>query len=136
MIVMNEFHLQIATPDGLVFDGNAEAILVRTTMGDVEIMRGHADYFATLGIGRAKLTANGESREASSSGGFISVRGGEVKLIATTFEFADEIDLKRALEAKERAEALLIKAEDDRAVRMARAKLSRAINRISVAERK
>lgn len=130
---MQKFHLQIVTPDGLIFDGDAEAILVRTDMGDVEIMRGHADYFATLGVGRAKLTANGVSRDASASGGFISVRGGEVRLVSTTFEFADEIDLVRAREAKERAEAALRRAENDKTVRVAKAKLARAINRINVA---
>ena len=133
---MQKFHLQIVTPDGLIFDGDAEGILVRTDMGDVEIMSGHADYFATLGVGRAKLTANGASRDASASGGFVSVRGGEVKLVCTTFEFADEIDVNRAKEARERAEAALRRAEDDKSVRVAKAKLARAINRINVAEKR
>ena len=132
---MRNFHLQIVTPDGLVFDGDAEGILVRTDMGDVEIMAGHADYFATLGVGRAKLTANGTSREASASGGFISVKGGEVRLVSRTFEYADEIDLIRAKAAKERAEEALRRAEDEKSVRVAKAKLARAVNRISVAER-
>ena len=105
-------------------------------MGDVEIMKNHADYFATLGTGRAKLTANGESKEASASGGFISVQGGEVKVICTTFEFADEIDLARAMAAKEKAEAAIRHAEDERSVRVAHAKLARAINRINVAEQR
>ncbi len=131
---MHNFHLQIVTPDGLVFDGDAEAVLVRTDMGDVEIMRGHADYFATLGVGRAKLTAGGTAREASASGGFISVKGGEVRLVCTTFEFADEIDVSRAKAAKERAEAALRIAEDDKSIRVAKAKLARAVNRINVAK--
>ena len=133
---MQKFHLQIATPDGLVFDGDAEGILVRTNMGDVEIMAGHADYFATLGIGRAKLTADGVSRDAAASGGFISVVGGNVRLVSTTFEFADEIDLNRARAARERAEAALDRAMDDKAIRVAKAKLARAISRINVSELK
>ncbi len=133
---MHEFHLQIVTPDGAVFDGNAEAILVRTDGGDVEIMRGHADYFATVGIGRAKLTANGASRDASAAGGFISVKNGDVKLVCTTFEFADEIDLNRAKAAKLRAEEALSKARDDKTLRVVKAKLARAINRINIAELK
>ena len=131
---MNEFHLQIVTPDRMVFDGNAESILVRTEQGDVEIMRGHVDYFASLGIGRARLRANGESREASAAGGFISVRGGEVKLVCTTFEFSDEIDVKRAENAKLRAEQILAKETDDKEIRILKAKLSRAINRINIAK--
>jgi len=130
---MNEFHLQIVTPDRLVFDGGAEAILVRTEQGDVEIMRGHVDYFASLGIGRAKLTANGVSKEASAAGGFISVKGGEVKLVCTTFEFADEINLNRAKEAKLRAEETISRETDYKVIRIAKAKLARAINRINIA---
>ena len=130
---MNEFHLQIVTPDRLIFDGNAEAILVRTEQGDVEIMRGHVDYFATLGIGRAKLTLKGVSKEASAAGGFVSVKGGEVKLVCTTFEFADEIDINRAKAAKLRAEEALSHETNDKAIRIAKAKLARAINRINIA---
>ncbi len=132
---MRQFHLEIATPDGLVFDGDAEGILVRTDSGDVEILAGHEDYFATVGTGRAKLTAGGVSKDAASSGGFISVMGGEVKLVCTTFEFAEDIDLQRAKAAKARAEEAIKAATDDKTLMMQKAKLARAISRISVAER-
>ena len=131
---MREFHLKIATPDGLVFDGNAEAILVRTDSGEVEIMAGHENYFSTLGIGRAKLTAGGNIRVAASSGGFISVNAGECNVVATTFEFSDEIDLERAKKAKELAEEAIRKATNDKELLLAKAKLMRAISRINVAE--
>ena len=133
---MRDFHLQIVTPDGQIFDGNAESILVRTENGDVEIMAGHADYFATLGTGRAKLTSSAGAREAATSGGFISVKNGKVKLVCTTFEFSDQIDLARAEAAKEKAEAAIKKATDDKALDVAKAKLARALNRISVAKDK
>ena len=133
---MREFHLQIVTPDGIVFDGDAEGILVRTDEGDVEIMHGHTDYFATLATGRAKLTAGGEVKNASVSGGFISVKDGEVKLVTTTFEFASDIDLPRAEAAKARAEEAIRAAKDDKALVVARAKLARAISRINVAKLK
>ena len=133
---MRGFHLQIVTPDGQIFDGNAESILVRADSGDIEIMAGHADYFATLGTGRAKLTVDTGAKEAATSGGFISVKCGEVKLVCTTFEFADQIDLARAETARERAEAAIKKATDDKVLDVAKAKLARALNRISVAKNK
>lgn len=133
---MRNFHLQIVTPDGQIFDGDAEAILVRADRGDVEIMAGHADYFATLGTGRAKLTLDTGTREAATSGGFISVKSGEIKLVCTTFEFSDEIDLERAERAKEKAESAIKKATDDATLLLARAKLTRALCRINVAKNK
>ena len=131
---MRQFHLEIVTPDGQIFDGEAEAILVRCDSGDVEIMAGHADYFAPVGIGAARLTANGSSKEASASGGFISVKSGEVKLVCTTFEFADQIDLKRAESAREKAENAIKSASNDKMLAMAKAKLARALNRINVSK--
>ncbi len=133
---MKEFHLQIVTPDGTVFDGMAESLLIRTDAGDVEILKGHTDLFSSLGIGRARVkTASGE-RTGSSAGGFLSVANGEVRLVATTFEFKDEIDLERAKMAKEKAEEKILSAKTDREIDIAKAKLARAINRINVASLK
>lgn len=131
---MNEFHLTIVTPDGTKFDGNATSLLVKTESGDVEILAKHADYFASLGIGRARIRANGEDRLASSAGGFLSVKQNEVMLVATTFEFADEIDVKRAILAKEKAEEAISRSNDDKMIMLAKAKLARAVNRINVAD--
>ena len=131
---MNEFHLTIVTPDGAKFDGNATSLLVKTDSGDVEILANHADYFASLGIGRARIQSGGENRLASSAGGFLSVKKNEVMLVATTFEFADEIDLKRAQLAKEKAEDTISRSSDDKTLMLAKAKLARALNRINVAD--
>ena len=133
---MRAFNIEIVTPDGLKFSGEVESILVRTTEGDIEILAGHTDFLASLATGRARLIIDGKARLASASGGFLSVKGGKVRMCATTFEFAEEIDLKRAEEAKARAEAALSTARDDREERIVRAKLMRAASRIKVASTK
>ena len=130
---MTRFHLEIATPDGIAFDGEVESLLVRTDDGDVEILAGHADFFASLSTGRSRLLTVDGARFASVSGGFISVSAGEVKVCAITFEFSDKIDLDRAEAAKERAEAAISAAKDEKSIRIAKAKLARALNRINVA---
>ena len=131
---MKSYHVKIVTPDGLEYEGPVESLLVRTDDGDVEILAGHADLLASIGTGRARLLIDGKARYASVNGGFLSVSQGQVYLCAITFEFADQIDLGRANSAKEKAEAALRSAADDRAVRIAKAKLARALNRIKVAE--
>ena len=133
---MRTFHLEIVTPDGCVFDGEAESLLVRTDGGDVEILAGHADYLAALSVGRARIRSTDGDRIAAISGGFLSVDRSSVKLVATTFEFADEIDLNRAKAAKEKAEEAIRRAKNDREIVIAKAKLQRAISRISVAGNK
>jgi F-type H+-transporting ATPase subunit epsilon len=133
---MAEFPLEIVTPDGSMYCGNAESLLVRTEDGDVEILRGHTDFFSAVGTGRVRLIAEGKTRFASASGGLLSVDGGKVKLVCVTFEFAENIDEARAQAAKEKAEAALASAKDDKAIAIAKAKLARAVSRINVANMK
>ncbi|MGN1306983.1 MAG: ATP synthase F1 subunit epsilon [Faecousia sp.] len=133
---MSSFRLQIVTPDGSLFDGQAEALRLRTSEGYVSIRAGHVDYIAALDVGMVSVTKDGTTRDAACGGGFISVEKGEVRLVATTFEYADEIDVERAESAKKRAEERLAQAQEERDIALAKAKLSRALNRIDVAEKK
>lgn len=133
---MRKFKLEIVSPDGPEFSGEVESLLVRTDDGDAEILAGHADYLATLSIGRTRIFFDGKERYASSAGGFLSVTGGAVKMAVTTFEFADEIDVERARQAKEKAEERQRTAKDSRELAIAEAKLKRALNRLNVANYK
>ena len=131
---MATFHLQIVTPDRKVFDGEAEKIIVRTANGDVCILARHIDYAAPLGIGEARVTdVEGNTRIAACSGGMIGVSAGEVRVMATTFEWAEEIDLPRAEKAQEAAKAKLEALDhQDREFAVTEAKLKRALARIHV----
>ena len=131
---MSKLFLKIVCPDGEIFAGDAKSILVTTTSGEIQILASHADFLAPLATGRAKLTLeDGSERTASVSGGFILVTSEETKIVATTFEFSENIDLERAKRAKENAEEKLKNAKDDKEIELAKAKLARAISRISVA---
>ena len=131
---MRAYHLEIVTPDALAYSGEVESLLIRTDDGDVEILCGHADFLASIGTGRARLLIDGKPRYASVSGGFVSVSEGVTRVVAITFEFAEQIDVRRAKEAKERAEAALARAGGEREELIAKAKLARAISRINVSE--
>lgn len=131
---MRSFMLEIVTPDGVAFAGEAESLLVHTDDGDVEILAGHMDYIASIATGRARVTVGGEARYASCSGGFLTVSREGVRLVAVTFEFSDDIDLERAERAREDAERRIDGARDDRELSLAKARLERALTRIKVAK--
>ena len=131
---MKSFNLKVVTPDGLIFDSPVESLLVRTDDGDVEFLAGHIDYMASLGTGRARIKADGKDKFAAVSGGFVTVKGGEVNLVAITFEFRENIDLARAKNALDEAKATLSSSSDDKSIKLAQAKLQRALSRIDVAE--
>ena len=131
---MKNFNLKVVTPDGLRFDSEVESLLVRTDDGDVEFLAGHIDYMASLGTGKARIRKDGKDRFASVSGGFVTVSDGEVKLVAITFEFREDIDLDRAKTAMDAATKAISDAKDDKALALAKAKLQRALSRIDVAQ--
>ena len=134
---MSTFSLQIVTPDGMHYDGEAEKLLVRTVTGDVCILARHCDYVTALGMGEAQVVLENERRRAACIGGMLSVTGGRVRLVPTTFEWAEDIDAARAASAE--AEAREILARENRTpeeTALAQARLKRAQVRIAVAGRK
>ena len=133
---MKEFHLEIVTPDGLAYEGMIESLLVNTSEGTVEFLAGHIDYVTALGIGKIRIKENGRDRFASVSGGFVTVSQSEVKLVAITFEFAENIDIDRSKLAKQRAADVIATSKDSKAVEIAKLKLQRALSRIKVYELK
>ena len=131
---MSAFNLKIVTPDGLIYDGQAEKLIVRTVGGDVCILARHMDYVAPLGMGQAIVEANGKRRTAACIGGMLSVSNNEVTLVPTTFEWAENIDVERAQRSYERADQILHDAgATDTDIALAEARLHRALVRKSVA---
>jgi len=132
---MTQFPLKIVTPDGLLYDGMAEKLIVRAGTGDMGILAGHINCVASLGMGRATVVINGERRYAACIGGMVSVVNGAVTLVPTTFEWAEDIDLKRAEKAADRAKEILSNKEaSDSELRLAKARLMRALVRSNVAK--
>ena len=134
---MATFPLKIVTPDGLIFDGQAEEVVVRTTSGDLGILAGHVNCVAPLGMGRATIITEGKRRYAACIGGMITVVDKAVTLVATTFEWAESIDAARAEASQQRAEKTLQKKDaSDTEIQLAQARLHRALVRRSVASYK
>ena len=134
---MSEFALKIVTPDGLIYDGMAERLTVRSTTGDIGILAGHINCVAPLGMGRATVIIDGQKRYAACIGGMLSVVSGKVTLVPTTFEWADAIDVQRAERSYQRARDILnSKDSTNTDIKLAEARLRRALVRKSVASSK
>jgi F-type H+-transporting ATPase subunit epsilon len=132
---MSTFPLKIVTPDGLLYDGEAERLVVRTIDGDVAILARHINCVLPLGMGRATVV-DGENRRryAACIGGMLSVVDGKVTLVPTTFEWADTIDTTRAQASMDRAKSVLNRKDaSDNEIRLAEARLHRALVRKNVA---
>ncbi len=133
---MENMKLHVVTPEGCAFSGEVRSVIVRTTEGDVGILKNHTNYVAAIAYGMLKITdMDGNARIAACMNGFVSAEAEQVRIIATTFEFADDLDIDRARRAKEEAAARLsdpaITAEEKE---LAESRRLRAENRIRVYE--
>ena len=129
------YHLQIVTPDGQCFDGQAERLLVPTIHGQMGILARHINYVTALGMGPAKVVTEEGERYAACIGGMLAVTNGDVKVVATSFEWAEEIDVARAQASLARAEKMLADPNGDAQTKQqAQARLKRAQVRLNVAE--
>ena len=131
---MNTFSLTVVTPDGLRYEGRAEELVVRAVSGDLGILAGHTNCVAPLGMGMATVKIDGEKRYGACIGGMVTVLDGAVKLVPTTFEWAEDIDVARAKASEERAKGILAeKSSSNTDIGLAEARLKRALIRQSVA---
>ena len=132
---MTSFPLKIVTPDGLIYDGDAEMVIVRTITGDMAFLARHINCVAPLGMGRATVIVDGQKRYAACIGGMITVVDGAVTLVPTTFEWADAIDADRAQASLDRAQKILDNKENatETDLKLAEARLHRALVRKNVA---
>ena len=134
---MTPFKLQILTPDGIFYDGMTENVIVRTTVGDKGILARHEPYVAAIPISKFKVMIDGEFRYGAISSGIIKVSKDKTVILAQSCEWANEIDVDRALKAKDIAEqriGLYEKTNDHKNLDIAEYKLKRALNRIETSK--
>ncbi|MBQ7595504.1 MAG: F0F1 ATP synthase subunit epsilon [Clostridia bacterium] len=86
---MKEFHLQIVTPDGLVFDGQAGQLSVRSIDGDIAILAGHIPYVTALKEGECRVYTGDTVKRASCSGGLLTVTKEDVRLVSSDFDWKE-----------------------------------------------
>ena len=131
------YHLQIVTPDGQRFDGQAVRLIIPTINGQIGILARHINYVTALGMGPAKVVTEDGERHAACIGGLLAVTDGAVKVVATTFEWADEIDVDRAKASMARGERMLAAPDcDEQTKQYANARIKRAQVRLGVAGKK
>ena len=132
---MTNFKLNIVTPDGEFYNGEAQKVIVRTIVGDVCILAKHTEYMSALGLGIAKITIDGKQNTAACINGMITVSNGNVRIVATTFEWSKDIDKARAEKAKAKAEkALADKNLDSMMQDFYELKLKRALVRLGASD--
>ena len=127
---------EIITPEKEVLKTEISQLTVPTAEGQITILPHHIPLVATLLPGEIIAKKNGEEVLMAISGGFLEVLKNKVVILADTAERAEEIDEKRAEEARKKAQELKDKRRFDR-VEFAtlQAKIEKELARLRVARR-
>jgi F-type H+-transporting ATPase subunit epsilon len=123
--------VQVVSPEQVLYEGEAEMVVCRTSDGDIAFLPGHVPFLGALGIAKVRaLLPDGGEQTVAVHGGFVEVNHDKVIVLSDVAELPEQIDVARAQEAKRRAEAALAANELDEE---AAAALARAELRLEVA---
>lgn len=129
---MSEFKLKIIHPKGVYYEGQVEILNIKTPDSRMGILANMLPFASVLDIAEMNFVEKGERKYYFVSGGFIYVKREEVTIITDAIESPEEIDLKRAEAAKERAEKRIAAKGENLDLIRAELALKRAITRIRV----
>lgn len=130
------FYLEIISADRIFFKGDCEHLVITAIDGLLGILAGHEPLVTSLPTGELKYMVDGEWKHAAISEGFIQVMPDRAVILADSCELPEEIDIKRAEEARKRAEEMLRQKQSIREYYETQAALNRAINRLKISQKK
>jgi F-type H+-transporting ATPase subunit epsilon len=130
--------LEVVTPKGAVVSEDVDIVTAPGFAGEFGVLANHAPFLSTIKIGTLRYKKDNSEQELMVSGGFCEVSKNKVTFLVESAERGHEIDVDRALRAKERAEKRLLQAKEqqekiDRT--RAEAAMQRALARLRIAER-
>ena len=128
------FLIKVITPQAKVRLINTSILNIVTPDGEMGLLSHHMPIITMIKISKMTTVEEDGRHVYAISGGVLFFKDNEMTLLANAFESQEEIDLERALAAKERAEQRLAVASTDTDVKRAQIALSKALNRISVKE--
>ena len=133
-----KINLEVVTPKGAVVSEEVDIVTAPGFAGEFGVLANHAPFLSTIKIGTLRYKQGGNENELMVSGGFCEVSNNKITFLVESAERGHEIDVDRALQAKERAEKRLLQAIEqqekfDRT--RAEAALQRALARLKLAQR-
>ena len=132
-----QIHLEVVTPAGAVVNEEVDIVNAPGYGGDFGVLANHAPFLSTIKIGLLTYEKGSERKSLMISGGFSEVSNNKITFLVESAETGTDIDVDRAMKAKERAEKRLLQAaaHDDTFNQVrAEAALQRALARIKASK--
>lgn len=126
------FNLKILTPEREFFDDDVEAVTIGAPDGTVTILADHTPFIMPVAVGNIRIKRDGGWEESVNSEGFMEVHHEGVLVFVQTCERTDEIDTRRAEEARRRAEEHLRQRQSMSEYKQSEIALARAMARLKI----
>lgn len=130
----NLFELEIVTPDRIFYTGKAKMLELNTVEGEIGVYKNHIPLTTVIEPGIATITEEDGVKEAAVHAGFMEILGDKITILAEVAEWPDEIDARRAEEAKIRAERRLSTNDSNMNLTRAEMALHKALVRLELAD--
>ena len=130
------FKIKIITPDRIFYEGETDFVEFTTAAGDIGVYAKHIPMTTVLAPGAVVIHKGEEETVAAIHSGFAEILNDRITFLAEVAEWPDEIDVKRAEAARERAEQLIANHTAETDIKRAEFALRKALTRIDVAGRK
>ena len=127
-----EFNLKITTCDRSFYSGPCESIVLPAIDGEHGVLADHEPMVTAIVSGECRFTANGKQNIIAVGQGIAEIKPEQVEVIVDTAEYPEEIDARRAEEAKIRAEEAMRQKQSILEYNHSQAALSRAMTRLKV----
>lgn len=128
-------HLEIITPEKIVFKEDVEQVSVLTENGEITILPHHVALVSKVMPGELKIVIKGKTIHMAVMGGFLEVGNNTVSILADYAIKAEDIQIAKVEEAKRRAEHLMKEKIEDNDLRVAQAELQKAILQLHIADK-
>ena len=127
------FGLEIYASNKLAYAGRAQKLIIPAVDGEQGFLAHHANVVATIIPGEMRFEdADGNTHVFAVSSGFVEMINNRAKLFCLTVERPEEIDIRRAEEARDRAEEQLRQKQSIVEYQRSQAALARAMTRLRV----
>ena len=125
--------LKIITHEKIVFDGEADEIIIQSKGGLMGILKDHVPVTTSLDIGVTKIRQGENYKYFATMGGIFQFKDNAATILTDVCEDGCDIDVTRAKDAKARAEARLADVSTNIDTQRAQAALARALARLKAA---
>jgi F-type H+-transporting ATPase subunit epsilon len=134
---MAQIHLEVVTPTGPVISDDVDIVTAPGYGGEFGVLANHAPFLSTIKTGTLSFKKDKQTKYLMVSGGFSEVSNNKITFLVESAEFGHDIDVDRAMLAKERAEKRLAQAmQQSEKINRTRAEaaLQRAMARLRTVE--